>query len=244
MSFRGGGAANSPATQGKSFGFTLAEVLITLGVIGIVAAMTMPMLIGKYQKQVTVSKLQKVYSVLNQALERSEVDHEAYKYWPSGFEMGAEAYFNLYWKPYLKVSHICQTYKDCGYKSNTPWISLDGSKVALSLVAPGARTTFLMEDGILIIMMVAGGSGASGVELARADEVYVDINGPGKPNKMGRDVFLLSKTDEKGSKGFVPYGYKRSEQEINYVCSRNRTGAMCFAKIMADGWTIKDDYPW
>lgn len=31
-------------------GFTLAEVLITLGIIGIVASMTMPTLIGKYQK--------------------------------------------------------------------------------------------------------------------------------------------------------------------------------------------------
>ena len=203
--------------------------------------MTMPMLIGKYQKQVTVSKLQKVYSVLNQALERSEVDHEAYKYWPSGFEMGAEAYFNLYWKPYLKVSHICQTYKDCGYKSNTPWIYQNGGKADIALVSPTARTTFLMEDGILILMMAAT---SIDNEPVRTDTVYVDINGPGKPNKLRRDVFLLSKTDEEGSKGFVPYGYKRSEQEINYVCSRNRTGAMCFAKIMADGWTIKDDYPW
>ena len=242
MSFRGGGAANNTATQGKSFGFTLAEVLITLGIIGIVAAMTMPMLIGKYQKQVTVSKLQKVYSVLNQALERSEVDHEAYKYWPSGFEMGAEDYFNLYWKPYLKVSHICQTYEDCGYKSNTPWIFQNGGKVTLVLVSPAARTTFLMEDGILIIMLVAGGGGEAGDELVRVDEVYVDINGPGKPNKMGRDVFVLSKTDEKGYKGFMPYGYGR--RDINQGCSRNNTGLMCLAKIMADGWTIKDDYPW
>ncbi len=242
MSFRGGGVANNPATQGKIIGFTLAEVLITLGIIGIFAAMNMPMLIGKYQKQVTVSKLKQVYSVLNQALERSEVDHEAYKYWPIGFEMGAEEYFNLYWKPYLKVSHICQTYKDCGYKSNMPWISLDGSKVALSLVAPGARTTFLMEDGILIIMMVAGGRGASGDVLSRNDSVYVDINGPGKPNKIGRDVFVLLKTDEKGYKGFMPYGYGR--RDINQLCSRNHMGLTCLAKIMADGWTIKDDYPW
>ncbi len=36
-------------------GFTLAEVLITLGIIGIVAAMTMPALIANYQKKVLVT---------------------------------------------------------------------------------------------------------------------------------------------------------------------------------------------
>ena len=39
--------------------FTLSEVLITLGIIGIVAAMTLPALIGNYQKHVTVNKLKK-----------------------------------------------------------------------------------------------------------------------------------------------------------------------------------------
>ena len=41
--------------------FTLAEVLITLGIIGIVAAMTLPTLIGKYQKKQTVTQLKKAY---------------------------------------------------------------------------------------------------------------------------------------------------------------------------------------
>ena len=45
--------------------FTLSEVLITLGVIGIVAAITIPNLMGKYQKQVTVNKLKKINTVLS-----------------------------------------------------------------------------------------------------------------------------------------------------------------------------------
>ena len=43
-------------------GFTLAEVLITFGIIGVVAAITMPMLITHYQKQATVNQLKKAYS--------------------------------------------------------------------------------------------------------------------------------------------------------------------------------------
>lgn len=48
-------------------GFTLAEVLITLGIIGVVAAMTTPALMTNYQKRSFVSKLQKAISTINQA---------------------------------------------------------------------------------------------------------------------------------------------------------------------------------
>ena len=54
--------------------FTLAEVLITLGIIGVVAALTIPTLISNYQKKVTVAKLKYAYSVLIGAFKMAEVD--------------------------------------------------------------------------------------------------------------------------------------------------------------------------
>src|SRR5574344_1167569 len=51
----------------KLIGFTLAEVLITLGIIGVVAALTIPTLINSYQEKANVSKFLKTYAVLNQA---------------------------------------------------------------------------------------------------------------------------------------------------------------------------------
>ena len=47
--------------------FTLAEVLITLGIIGVVAALTLPTLIQNHQKQVYVTQLKKAYSTINNA---------------------------------------------------------------------------------------------------------------------------------------------------------------------------------
>lgn len=55
-------------------GFTLAEVLITLGIIGIVAAMTIPTVIAKHKEKQNVSKLKKVYSTLSQAM--TSIIHE------------------------------------------------------------------------------------------------------------------------------------------------------------------------
>ena len=51
----------------KKSAFTLAEVLITLGIIGVVAAMTLPVLTQKYQKMVLKNQYKKVYSTLSQA---------------------------------------------------------------------------------------------------------------------------------------------------------------------------------
>ena len=46
----------------KKYGFTLAEVLITLGVIGVVAAMTVPNMVTKYKNNVVLTTLKKQYA--------------------------------------------------------------------------------------------------------------------------------------------------------------------------------------
>ncbi len=51
----------------KNLGFTLAEALITLGIIGVVAAMTVPVLISNTNGAKYRSQLKKTYSTLNQA---------------------------------------------------------------------------------------------------------------------------------------------------------------------------------
>src|SRR5574344_258447 len=63
----------------KAKGFTLAEVLIVLGIIGVIAAFTIPTLINSYQEKVVVTKVKKFYSLMNQAvalakLENGDVD--------------------------------------------------------------------------------------------------------------------------------------------------------------------------
>ena len=63
-------------------------MLITIGVIGIVAAMTFPSIVAKYQKVVTVNQLKKVYSTLLQAIDRSVADHGEVSEWNLGSMSG------------------------------------------------------------------------------------------------------------------------------------------------------------
>ena len=74
-SLSGIGAGSGPfrAAEKRTIkrGFTLAEVLITLGIIGVVAAMTMPTLIQKNNEKATVTKLKKIMNVMNSAITMS-----------------------------------------------------------------------------------------------------------------------------------------------------------------------------
>ena len=58
----------------RKIAFTLAEVLITLAIIGVVAAMTLPTLIANYQKEVTAIQIKKSYSAWSQAFQKILAD--------------------------------------------------------------------------------------------------------------------------------------------------------------------------
>lgn len=217
-------------------GFTLSEVLITLGIVGVVVSMTIPAVIRKYRENTTVAQLQKFYTTMNQALKRSELDNGEYKYWDLPKILGNEVYFNKYWKPYLQVLKICKTYKDCGYSAESPFKRPDGRQIVFSVVYPSARTTFKLTDGTTIINVV--NTFDENNTLIDLNYIYVDLNGGKAPNMLGRDVFLFDR-DERGIIMQPCPGW--SEQTIIKNCKE--TGACCSAKIIRDGWKIKEDYP-
>jgi len=65
-----------PLIRGGALAFTLAEVLITLGVIGVVAAMTLPTLVQNYQKKTYVEGLKVGMSIFEQGFKKAMADDE------------------------------------------------------------------------------------------------------------------------------------------------------------------------
>lgn len=230
----------------KSFklGFTLAETLITLGIIGVVSAITIPNLISAHQKKVTVTKLQKAISVINQAYKMSyeevgEASAEEAK------NLGAEKYFETYWKPYIKVHTYCTSHQVCNYKSNAPFFGPNGTRINYSLVVGNGRATFYTMDGFLFEIFTAQGGGLNGENsgiIDTATYILVDINGSQKPNIFGKDVFMLNRNPNGG--GVQPDGHKLSNEEINKSCSKTGLGFYCAEKIKRAGWQIDKSYPW
>ena len=235
---------NSLPTKAK-FGFTLAEVLITLGIIGVVAAMTIPNLIAKYQKEQTVVKLKKAISILNQAYKLSYDDVGE----PSSddyLKFSTMEYINTYWAPYIKISSLCVKYSDCGYTSVMPhkyasgkqsswWVTGDGN-------ATKTRTAFMTHDGFMYMPMYFTPS-SDGKTYDSMNQVLLDINGAEGPNRYGRDVFWLTRVQKDGG-GINLYGYDKTDAQINANCSKNSGGEYCAEKIRRAGWKIEKDYPW
>ena len=205
--------------------FTLAEILITLGVIGVIAAMTLPTVIENYQKQRTINQLKKVYTVLNQAFKMSEIDNDSYENWGNINEMNYTNYMNKYWKPYLKVIKVCSTYQTCGYSKQYPWVNANNTETVWRKIV---GTSFILNDGTLITFW-------------NNTQIMVDLNSYSKPNKYGRDLFVFSLS----KKGVMAAGVYLDD--FRYCCKTYQgpdSGEFCSGKIVHDGWKIKDDYPW
>ncbi len=101
-------------THFKKTAFTLAEVLVTLAVIGIVAAMTIPTVMNKYNQILAETRLKLFYSTMNNAIALSEIDNGDKTTWH--FDQYSpcisNAYskdcivplFEKYFEPYLKIA--------------------------------------------------------------------------------------------------------------------------------------------
>ena len=91
-------------------GFTLAEVLITLGIIGVVAAITIPNLMVAYKAKKMRSQFLKSYSVIQQAFRQMEVDDVSTDISTYSGKMGS--FYDVF-KTRFKGAHWC------GYYNNT-----------------------------------------------------------------------------------------------------------------------------
>lgn len=226
--------------------FTLAEVLITLGIIGIVAAMTMPALIQKNNNRVVETRLKKFYSSINQAVKMAEVDYGDKKIWYqdlAGAELDdegkpvpgsseAEKWFNKYLAPYMKIIK-----------------------------------TEILSDGSLMVYF-PDGSALRTLSHTTRDWVFF----PGKPDKcdytngnsygtcMFHFNFNPANTQPRWSysynKGFEPWKYywDGTVEQLKNACYKNQPiytsenvnagKAYCTALIQINGWEIPDNYPY
>ena len=147
-------------------------------------------------------------------------------------DIGIDAFYKKYWHPYFKIIKVCNSYDECGYKSERPWRYVSNEPATILFSHRDYRVPFLTSDGFLYSFSIASGNVDS-----QDSSVFVDINGPKGPNIMGIDFFVFEPTDRNI---FMPKGYDLSEND----CNSSDNGSECAAKIIQDNWEIKDDYPW
>ena len=114
--------------QVTRLGFTLAEVLVTLGIIGVVSAMTVPTLMQNYQRKSYVTQLHKVYNELQQAAVQYMTDKNAINMKEAGFSSQAGA--NKFIEQYFKVVNNCSTDPSPCFAEMADYKKLSGATIS------------------------------------------------------------------------------------------------------------------
>lgn len=203
----------------KKNAFTLAEVLITLGIIGVVAAMTLPTVINNIQEKQYKSAFKKQYSVIAQALQLIFAKENIlitpqedgwikmpYNVCRIGTQLKAI-------KSGLKCNEVLMSDEysfdntsalpknnNVHWHSAGKWFDKTGKPMYLNGGDTGySILTFMLPDGTMI-------------NFNAGSTVFVDVNGEKKPNTIGKDIFYFFVKDN----SFTPvFWLKESGSFVN-----------------------------
>ena len=185
-------------------GFTLAEVLITLVIIGVIAALTVSPLINTYVESSTVAKVKKGLSILGQAKKLAEVQNGSLDGWDYHFDDDREttvAHFWQFLKPHISITKDCGSGTDC-YQSDGTYL-LKGVMYGENFNTNTKYYKVILADGSVMWFKSAINKCAdhNGNLTNVCAEVWYDVNGTKNPNTLGRDIFVYHITPD----GVYPY---------------------------------------
>ena len=241
--------------------FTLAEVLITLGIIGVVAAVTLPTLVANYQKTVWVNQLKKTYSTLNEGYKQMAASEgcttlrcaDISEDWPITHFDFTKAKTKEKFVKTFKLENV--------YVGGVPSNSIYNYKIKY---LTGEESTFsdefVVNNETCLVGTTSSGEIISFANTIIGPLITVDINGLKSPNTHGRDIWDFSGLDFNDTVMVEPFyskkwyeamvagggAYEISEEEriqtIKDDCSTTNLGTYgattCAEKIIMDGWKM------
>lgn len=226
----------------KKMAFTLAEILIVISIIGLVAEMTIPVLAQKVDERVAVVKLKKFYTVYSQALQLAQIENGPVDEWGLDNSDAGRREFLDKIIPFLKIQKLCTSDpSEVGCTANF-YKTLSGESIdTTSPFAP----KILLQDSTAIYQ--GDIQGAPDCLVMYADNIqnictniWVDINGTKKPNAFGVDFFAFF-IDKNGN--LIPRGvdainpteqFQSEYDDFNTSCNKtaNTMSAACTAWVL------------
>lgn len=216
----------------KKAAFTLAEVLITLGIIGVVAAMTMPSLINKYQAQVLRTQFLQANTILQDGISRMRND-----------EVDLNEVINN------RNSAIIEEYFQNGHcklpknEKEAKYYNFFGNRLAENAQSSDLVQPYCLKNGMLLWFGKLRTIDASG-DFWNEDNTYsllaIDINGwKKKPDRYGHDVFFWYLDPDTNM--VKPVGdYKKLPSSVYFTTcpgdgeTMSEAGIGCTAKALSD----------
>ena len=193
----------------KAIAFTLAETLVVMGIIGVVAALTIPNLNQSTGDREKVAKLKKIYSNLEDAFGRATAVYGPVDEWFSGLVCDGKDQDTCYNRAEERLTEFMKVSKDCGY--------VDDSN----------NNTCIRNTGYSIIS-----ADGTGIAIYSQGLLFVDIDGPNKgKNQGGHDIFAFDLTNE----GVIPLKDTASDSMPLGSCGGSAGSFGCTAWVIEMG---------
>ena len=217
-------------------GFTLAEVLITIVIIGVVAMLTVPSLVQNYKKKHAITAVKKFYVMMSNAIRLSEIENGDVDTWDKtnmltdengryDYERNAavnETFFTKYLAPYIVYNNFQPDYI---------------KKDEVGNVIEQKYSSFYLADGTSVLMKNGG-----------CVDFTIDVNADKGPNLGGIDRFtfcLCLKSDGghcTGGRTWGTFNDNYTREQLKTWCVQNNS-YYCATLVEIDGWEFRDDYP-
>ena len=218
---------------------------MTLGIIGVVSAMTVPTLMQNYQRKSYVTQLHKVYNEISQAAMQFQTDRNAVNLREAGLNNSLENGYNFI-KSYFKIVSDCEdSFTPCMAEN---YKKMNGTNISLSGVHNIHKCITIASGASICIYKGVGNI---------LNQFAIDINGQNGPNIAGRDLFLMyiyndgtvddlrTTCNEDNSECGMwdgsenPPNQEEREDVFEKACKGSNTLFHgCFGKILNDNWEM------
>jgi prepilin-type N-terminal cleavage/methylation domain-containing protein len=216
--------------------FTLAELLITLGIIGIVSALTIPNLLYQIKGKIIQGQLKQCHAILNQAYRQAVAENGDISTWDITAQRDTGDSANKlyeYFKNQLKIGEDCGIKSGCFYSGT--YKGLFASHIDWHPRTWGRYARVRLITGQSFAFWSCGGACSTPVDNNTGfGIIYVDINGNSGPNQAGIDYFRFDITKT----GIVPAsisGNSTSNENCRYKFTSNQNGALCTKWVIKKG---------
>ena len=250
-------------SQFKNAAFTLAEVLITLTILGVIAVIVVPNLHSYYKRTYTITRLKQSYSILSNLVSVSEAENgswiptiNTYITNPNNWQdmSNFDAWTDKYVIPYLNVVEDSK---------NTPVaqraakfggiLKTNGQSTGMSMYNAAMARNVKLKNGIVLHIFDYTNSYYN-----KGICFIVDINGTKKPNRLGYDIFVFEYFKDQSNHGYAQYRhpggllpgtdsfatYLNNSTRVRNNCINTQTPTTCSKYIIDNGWKIPNDYPY
>lgn len=220
------------------FAFTLAEVLITLGIIGVVAAMTIPVLLTNYKANRLRTQFLKTYSVVQQVFKQMEADDVSTN--PTDYKRDGKNEFYKTFKNYLTGATNCGDVLS-SWISSTPCANIAYTKpVYKTLDGSNDLDNHLFDDGQLAL---PDGTLLLFEQSLDANYIWIfaDINGAkNPPNRLGYDLFAFEFCDGVlRTMGDIGTKFTNMDRYCNLESTMPNNGMTCAQKAKSESEYFK-----